>query len=267
MNQLIEKFKLSINPDIAQYHLLDSNSVNTDGQNALMFALQHNHKKNLGLSNIQWDYLIKNSNLLHTDNKNKNALSYVMEYYNEQKIKLSNRQWNYLFKNSNLCNVNKNSFNALMYVLVCNKSEGINCSKKQIDYLIDNCNMQYVTHLDMNVLMIAFLYLDDSKIILKNSQYQSIINKMDLTNSKNRKLLQTTLTYFIQYSDSIKDFPLFFNNFDNKDFLIKFIEKNNKNNIYNDILSSDCVTVFKERSYLDKKLLIIEKNKKLESKI
>lgn len=267
MNKLIENFKLSINPDIKNYHLFDNNALNEHGQNALMFALQHNQKNNLSLSNKQWEYLIKNSDLRHTDNKNKSVLSYVMDHCNKQKIKLSNRQWDYLFKNSNLWEVDKNSVNALMYVLICSRDQGLNFSGKQIDYLIDNCNMQSVAHFNTNVLVIAFLYSDESKIFLKSSQYKAIINKMDLVNPKNKKLLQETLTYFVQYSDSIKDFPIFFNNFANKDFLIKFIEKNNINNIYNEVLSTDCIKVFKEIRDLNKKLPTIEKSKKLKSKI
>lgn len=114
---LIDKFQYGCIPEnFADYQL---DKLTKDGQSALIYAII-----NLRLTDNQWDYLIRNSNLDNFDVQDSNALMYILINNNRYGFDFT-KYLPFLIENTDF-NIHENKYteNALTYLLHSCKEEG-----------------------------------------------------------------------------------------------------------------------------------------------
>lgn len=115
------------------------------GENALIFAIFFNNDKEINLTNSEFDYLIKNSDLNYKDTFNNTALSYLFENQKKDegvKLMVTKKQMSYLIKNSNLNVIDSRSNTPLLYAL--HSLEGLKLDHEQLKYLFLNSDLAAV---------------------------------------------------------------------------------------------------------------------------
>lgn len=103
MSSLIEVFseyqQYGFSEDITKYTNL--NEVNNFNETALMIALTYHNFNNLNLSQEQWDYLIKNTDLSITSTSHATALVYAV-FSQHHDYDLTDKQMSYLIDNTDI---------------------------------------------------------------------------------------------------------------------------------------------------------------------
>lgn len=77
--------------------LIDFEQTDKQGNTPLFFAIKNN--KYYNLNEVQWNYLLKNSNLNHKNTVNCDILFLIFLNYLNQNISFSKEQWDYIIKN------------------------------------------------------------------------------------------------------------------------------------------------------------------------
>lgn len=189
---LIDSLLIVQSGDISKLDLtfFDIHAINSEKQNALIFALKHK----INLSQTQWQYLIEHSDLKHQDSSGKNALFYALPY-NHKNI-LTRAQIDYILHNSDLNQITQfnyqSNYNCLMFAICHNNNYSIHLDFSQWDYLIKNTDLSYQSEDSMNALMLAISHNKKEQLNIKISQWDYLI--------KNSSLIPT-LSPIVDYQD------------------------------------------------------------------
>lgn len=140
----------------------------------ILYALGLNKYQNFNITEEQWDYLFKNSNIKDMDSSQKSVLIYAFRYLHSQDLNLSVEQWNFLLKNSDLKHEDDVGKSALHYALEYNFKKEINLGYDNWDYLIKNSNIDTINE--------KFLY-GQLKKIQNELLNRSIENNIKSTNN------------------------------------------------------------------------------------
>ena len=274
---LVDYFIANGNSDDINYAHYDVAALDKNGLNALMFAFKFN--KMLNLNYHQWNYLLNHSDLSVVDENKQDALMHAFSFGSSTNYDLTKEQTNFLIYNSNLLNCDRHGRNALMFGLKNNASSALFLDSKQMNYLLRHSNLKQKTYLNLNCLYYAIMNDEECLTLSKNQWHylidlsenninalmsaiavdnaldnkyiKKIIKKHKL--KKNKDVLLQVLNYCIVSTDF--DFSIFWNNFEDKKYLLKMLVEHNKNDKYKLLIEKKEVSVFVERKIIKKSLL------------
>lgn len=211
--------------------------INKYGENVFFQTLHADFSKQ------QIDYLLRNVDLQGTNKYGTNVCKFVLE--NNQYIGLDNEQIDYLIKNSDLLSVDSFRSNTLMLALKNNRH--LKLTNKQWDYLIENSAFEK----EILTIVYLFAYPKQQQFSLDKNQVSKVLKKFDLMN--NPKLLRIMLYHFKkrEYSNY---FQFFWQEFEDKNSLLYFMENHNTRKVYDNFINLPCVISYKEKQQLNNKI-------------
>lgn len=254
---LIEYFDMVGNHQSLDYSLFNVDALDNDKCSALMYALIFNKEKALNLSDIQLDYLIRNTNLRQQDNYKQNALMYAITYSKTENINLNPEQIDYLIKNTDLNQQTTAGFTALMYLFSEENDDNLNFNEEQVGYLIKNSDLKTTTnHGDC---LITFMLLNKNLLNFTNEHYDCVINAYDFKDKANHKTLCKLLSFFIR-KDNYHLFSIFWKYNNERDFIFDFIKTNSE---YQKLLLHKDLVSYEERKKINEQVLLTGKKKQI----
>lgn len=229
----------------------DVNQLNTYSRiNALMLGLIRTEASynDFSLNLSHWDYLINNTDLKHTTIENNDAIQYAFRYNNS----LSGLQRQKLIENCDLSLNSDGGLNALMYACIFNKRNKLYLSKEQWDYLIEKSNIFCCNPIgNYNALSLALKYNDIEELKLQKSHFLAIIDKMQLISKEGQQQLLIVLKSLCKEGVVLGSFKKLWDYFEDKNYLVNFIEKQDKDLVC--FLQLPEILAFKEKKLLEKK--------------